>query len=167
VRRLFLLLVTSVLVTGCGSSPRQSQSTSRQGALLKGCPSLDERDIKLASGISPVHRRHLSNLQQTGLLCGSIFFGGSGDLIVEVTEASGGVPALRRLRTSSADQFGRAALRRLSGLGPGAFLARRRILAFARSGRVVTLETGYGSEGRLSLTVSQLTHLARLVAARS
>jgi len=65
------------------------------------------------------------------------------------------------------DQFGRAALRLVPGLGPGAFLARRRIVAFTRGGRIVTLQTGYGSEGRLSLTVGQLTRLARLVAARS
>jgi hypothetical protein len=128
---------------------------------------LGEKDIKRVASISPVNRRHLSKLAQTHLLCGTVFFGGSGDLIVEITEASGGVTALRSLRASSVDQFGRAALRAIPGLGSGAFLARRRILAFTRSGRVVTLQTGYGSEGRLSVTVDQLTRLARLVAARS
>lgn len=161
------MLVMPALLAGCGSSPTQSQSTSPQGALLKSCSSLDEKDIKRVASISPVNRRHLSKLPQTHLLCGTVFFGGSGDLIAEITEASGGVTALRRLRASSVDQFGRAALRAIPGLGSGAFLARRRILAFTRSGRMVTLETGYGSEGRLSLTVDQLTRLARLVAARS
>jgi len=128
---------------------------------------LDEKDIKRVASISPVNTRHLSKLPQTHLLCGTVFFGGSGDLIVEITETPGGGAALRRLRASSVEQFGRAALRAIPGLGPGAFLARRRILAFTRSGRMVTLETGYGSQGRLSLTVDQLTRLARLVASRS
>jgi hypothetical protein len=128
---------------------------------------LDEKDIKRVADISPVNRRHLSKLPQTRLLCGTVFFGGSGDLIVEITEAPGGASALRRLHASSVEQFGRSGLRAISGLGPGAFLARRRILAFTRSGRMVTLETGYGSQGRLSLTVDQLTRLARLVASRS
>jgi hypothetical protein len=155
------------LLAGCGSSATQSQSASTQGALLKSCSSLNEKDIKRVADISPVNRRHLANLPQTRLLCGTFFFGGSGDLIVEITEAPGGPAALRRHRASSVGQFGQAAVHAISGLGPGAFLARRRILAFTRSGQVVTLETGYGSEGRLSLTVDQLTRLARLVASRS
>ena len=167
VRRLSLLLVMPALLAGCGSSAKRSQSASTQGALLKSCSSLNEKDIKQVAEISPVNRRHLASLPQTRLLCGTVFFGGSGDLIIEITEASGRAPALRRLRASSVDQFGRAALRLVPGLGPGAFLARRRIVAFTRGGRIVTLQTGYGSEGRLSLTVGQLTRLARLVAARS
>jgi hypothetical protein len=128
---------------------------------------LDEKDIKRVASISPVNRRHLSKPPQTHLLCGTVFFGGSGELVVEITEAPGGKAALSRLRASSVEQFGRTALRAISGLGPGAFLARRRILAFTRRSRLVTLETGYGSQGRLSLTVDQLTRLARLAASRS
>jgi hypothetical protein len=164
-------LLVVPLLAGCGSSkqasPTQTQSTTPQGGLLKSCPALDEKDVEGVASISPVNSRHLSSQAQADLLCGTVFFDGSGDLVVEITEAPGGKAALSRLRASSVEQFGRAALRAISGLGPGAFLARRRILAFTRRGRLVTLETGYGSQGRLSLTVDQLTRLARLAASRS
>lgn len=96
-----------------------------------------------------------------------VFFNGSGELMVEIRETPGRAAALRRLRASNAEQFGKDDVRGVSGLGPSAFLARRRILAFARGGRIVHLETGYGSQGQLTLTVDQLTRLARLVASRS
>ena len=166
VRRLALLFVVPLLA-GCGSSKQASPTeTTQQGAVLKSCSSLDASDIERAVSISPVNRRHLSQAQ-THLLCGTVFFDGSGDLVAELTEAPGGSAALRRLHASSVEQFGRGALRAISGLGPGAFLARRRILAFTRGGRLVTLETGYGSQGRLSLSPDQLTRLARLAASRS
>jgi hypothetical protein len=140
---------------------------SPPGALLKSCSSLNKRDVERVASVSPVNGRHLASQPRAHLTCGMVFFDGSGDLIVEITEAPGGIAALRRLRASSTEQFGRAALRAISGLGPGAFLAHRRILAFTHSGRTVRLETGYGSQGRLSLTVDQLTRLARLAASRS
>jgi hypothetical protein len=167
-----LLVVPALVLAGCGGSSKhtsstQAQSTASDGALLKSCSSLDENDIERVAGISPVNRRHLSVQPGIHLLCGMIFFASSGDLIVEITETPGGSAALRRLRTSSVEQFGRADVRAVSGLGPAAFVARRRILVFARGGRVVTLETGYGSSGRLTLTVDQLTRLSRVAASRS
>jgi hypothetical protein len=166
-----LLVVPAIVLAGCSgggkhASQTQTQSTAPEGALLKNCSSLGQNDIERVAGISPVNRRHLSSQPGAHLLCGMVFFDGSGDLIVEITETPGGGAALRRLRISSAEQFGRADVRPVSSLGPTAFLARRRILAFARGGRIVKLETGYGSQGTLSLTVDQLTRLARLVASR-
>jgi hypothetical protein len=128
---------------------------------------LDAKDIEGVTSISPVNKRHLSSQPRAHPLCGMVFFGGSGDLIVEITETPGGAVALRRLRAANVEQFGQSGVRPVSGLGPTAFLARRRILGFARRGRIVKLETGYGSQGQLSLTVDQLTRLARLVASRS
>jgi hypothetical protein len=160
-------LLVVPLLAGCGSAKQASPTTTQQGALLKSCSSLNASDVERVAGISPVNRRHLSSQQQAHLLCGTVFFDGSGDLVAELTEAPGGSAALRSLRASSVAQFGRPALRAMSSLGPGAFLARRRILAFTRSGRLVTLQTGYGAQGRLSLTVDQLTRLARVAASRS
>jgi hypothetical protein len=166
VRRLALLLVVPLLA-GCGSSKQSSPTTmTQQGAVLKSCSSLHASDVERVASISPVNRRDLSRQAQAHLLCATVFFDASGDLVVEITEAPGGRAALSRLRASSVDQFGQGALRAMSRLGQGAFLARRRILAFARSGRLVTLQTGYGSQGRLSLTADQLTRLARLAASR-
>ena len=167
-RRLsFSLVVPAVVLAGCSGGHQASPTQSESTPLVQSCRSLDAKDIERVASISPVNKRHLASQPRAHLLCGMVFFNGSGDLIVEITETTGRTAALRRLRASNVEQFGQDNVRAVSGLGPSAFLARRRILAFARGGRIVNLETGYGSQGQLTLTVDQLTRLARLVASRS
>jgi hypothetical protein len=169
VRSLIALLVVSVLVlAACGSPDRQASPTaSPEVASLRRCPSLTAADVMHISSARPIRNQDVAPDPGTAERCGTLFIGGSpyGNLIVEITESDGGSAALGRFRSAMAQELGKAAVRPIAGLGSGAFVARR-VVAFARAGRVVQLETGYGSEGRLTLTAGQLVQLARLVASR-
>jgi hypothetical protein len=170
-----LLAVAVLAVAGCGGGSKQSakatqtQSNVRVPKQLppKLCSSLSTGDVTRATGISPVHERGLGRFPGSGRLCGTIYFNAGGSLVAQLTEDIGGSAALRQLRSTAEEQFSRAEVRPLPTFGPGAFLARRRILTFLRSGRIVTVQTGYLADGSLSLNVPELTRIGRLVAARS
>lgn len=168
-RSLTALLVLSALVlAACGSRDRQASPTaSPEVATLRRCPSLTAADVRHVSSARPVRSQDLARDPGMAERCGTLFIGGSpyGNLIVEIIESHGGSAALRRFRSAMAQELGKTAVRPIAGLGSGAFVARR-VVAFARAGRVVKLQTGYGSEGRLTLTAGRLVQLARLVASR-
>jgi hypothetical protein len=166
-----MLLVVAVLaLAGCGGGggqsavTTQSESGVRQPLPPKLCSSLSAGDVTRTTGIAPVNQRGLARFPGSGRLCGTIYFDSAGSLVVQITEDAGGAAALRRLRASTEAQFSRADVRSMPAFGGGAFLARKRILAFGRAGRIVTLQTGYRANGQLSLTVAELTRLGRLVA---
>jgi hypothetical protein len=96
-----------------------------------------------------------------------MFFGGPGDIVVVITERIGGENTLKSIRAASAAQLGATHVRPVARLGPGAFVARRRILAFRRGRWVVILETGYSSTSHAPvLSVAELERLARVVSGR-
>jgi hypothetical protein len=168
-----LLAVAVLTAAGCGGGNKQSapnrhpySSVPKQLA-PKLCSSLSAQDVTRVSGITPVNQRGLARLRGSPRLCGTVYFDAAGSLLVQITEDVGGAAALRRLRSTAELQFSRSDVRSVSGLGGGAFLARRRILTFAHNSRVVTLQTGYQADGRLSLTIVELTQLGRLVAGRA
>jgi hypothetical protein len=170
-----LLVVAVLALSGCGGGGKQSAGTTQTHSNLgvlkqlppRLCPSLSTGDVTRETGISPVNERGLGRFPGSGRLCGSIYFNAAGSLIVQLTEDVGGRAALRKLRSMAEAQFSRADVRLVPAFGAGAFLARRRVLTFLRGGRIVTLQTGYQSDGTLSLTDPELTRLGRLVAARA
>ena len=163
-----LLILSALVLVACGSGDRQPSPTAgAQIPTLPRCPSLTETDVRQVSYARPIRSRDVAADPGTADACGTLFIGGAphGSLIVEITESRGGSAELGRFRSAMAQQLGKAAVRPIAGLGSGAFVARR-VVAFARDGRVVKLQTGYGSEGRLTLTAGRLVQLARLVASR-
>ena len=167
-----LLVVTVLAVAGCGGGrqsapPTQTHSGVQKPLVPELCSSLSAGDVTRVTGISPVNERGLGRFPGSGRLCGTIYFDTAGSLLVQITEDSGDPAALGRLRRAAESQFSRAGVQSMPAFGAGGFLARRRILTFLRGGRIVTLQTGYLADGRLSLTVPQLTRLGRLVAGRT
>jgi hypothetical protein len=167
-----LLAAAVIAAAGCGGTKQAASTTTSQSGVQKPlppehCPSLSAKDVTRVTGISSVNVRGLARFRDTGRLCGTIYFGSAGSLLVQLTEDVGAASALRRLRASAVAQFTRADVRPMPEFGDGAFLARRRILAFQRGGRIVTIQTGYQADGRLSLTVGELSRLGRLVAAQA
>jgi hypothetical protein len=167
-----LLVVTVLAVAGCGGGKQSAPATQTQSGVQKPlvpelCSSLSGGDVTRVTGISPVNERGLARFPGSGRLCGTIYFDTAGSLLAQITEDSGELAALRRLRATAESQFSRADVRSMPAFGDGAFLARRRILIFLRGGRIITLQTGYLPDGHLSLTVPQLTRLGRLVAGRA
>lgn len=163
-----LLVLAALALAACGNGDRQASPTaSLEVATLPRCASLTAADVRHVSSARPIRSQDVAEDPGTGEGCGTLFIGGSShsDLIVEITESQWGSAALRRLRSAMAQELGKGAVRLKTGLGSGAFVARR-VVAFAEAGRVVKLQTGYGSDGRLALTAGQLVQLARLAASR-
>lgn len=96
--------------------------------------------------------------------CGSMFFGQTGDIVVVVTQRPGGSAALAELRKVDKLQYGSALP--LSDLGPGAFAAGKRVLAFRHGDTVVRLETGIEPNGSNALSLPKLEQLARAIASK-
>jgi hypothetical protein len=159
---------------GCGGGAQPGSETdatqpapgSAGGQPTKTCTSLAAGDLVHVASIRPSKQEPLANAPGNDLRCSVLFVDASGQLILELTQASGGRAALASLRRGTAADLGQATMRPLPALGPGAFVARR-VLAFTRGGRLIELQTGYSSEGRLQLTAAQLTRLAAIVAART
>jgi hypothetical protein len=165
------VLVTLLAVAGCGGGKQAAVTTQTHSSVPKPlpprlCSSLNAADVTRVTGTSPVNERGLGRFPGSGRVCGSIYFDSAGSLLVQITEDLGSAAAIRKLRAGAEQQFSRAEVRSVRGFGEGAFLARRRILTFRRGGRIVTLQTGYLADGRLSLNVAELTRLGRLVAGR-
>jgi hypothetical protein len=161
------IAVLSVLaLAGCGGggdrAPAAPSSTAVQST-LRGCSYLSQTDVDRASG-ETVHRLDLSPASE--VICSTAFVEAAGDLVASISELRGRLAGLQQLRKAKIEQFGRKAIVPQPALGPGAFVARKRYLAFRRGERVVVLETGYGGDGKLLLTVSKLMQLARLVQGR-
>lgn len=164
-----LLAMTALVIAGCGgddgSATKGSGDSVVRGPLPpRECSSLTVSDVKLVSSLI-ARQLDLTRDPDEHVQCASAFVDNAGGLIVEIRQTEGNRAALKRLRRTTAQQLGRKTVRQLAGLGPGAFVARR-VLAFARGGRVVRLDTGYNREGQLALTIDQLTRLARVVASR-
>lgn len=172
-RRTVLVALSALVAAGCGGGKQAGGGTdstqpapgSASGQLTKSCTSLSASDIAHVAAIRPSKHEPLANTSGGNLRCSILFIDSSGQLILELTEADGGRAALATLRRGTASDLGAATVRPLPALGPGAFVARR-VLAFASGGRLVELQTGYSSEGRLQLSTGQLTRLGTIVAAR-
>ncbi len=123
-------------------------------------------DVAKVLGVTGIKKLVLGPLPTSPILCGTVFFGGFGASFVTVTEWKDGPGALRRLRKAKAKELGSESIQPAAALGPGAFLARGRFLAFGRGTRVVSVESEYDQQGKLTLTVSQLERLARVLATR-
>jgi hypothetical protein len=162
-----LVLVLFVAAAGCGTG-----GTVRAGPAPpafprpQGCSSLTVRDVNRVSPFK-VESRDLAHGQHEHIACSTMFFGGPGDIVVVISERIGGEKTLNSIRDADAAQFGATQVQSVAGLGPGAFVARQRILAFRRRQRVVVLETGYSSASHAPvLGVAQLEQLARVVSGR-
>jgi hypothetical protein len=163
-------LLCLVAVAGCGSAkkdtaqppnPFRAAETPRE----HGCSFVTTTDVTHVLGNEDVRRRDLA--PDHGVACATAFWGGgSGAVFAVVTELDGGVQALSRLRAAKVGELGSAAVKPMPVLGPGAFLAKRRLLGFRHGQRVLVVETGYDQQGKLAISVSKLTKLARIVAAR-
>jgi hypothetical protein len=138
------------------------QSTPSARLQVRGCLSLTVADVSRVVRIS-VKKQDLAPPDRQ-IRCSSVFFGGLGDVVVVIAERLGGGKTLDRLRRIQAGETGAAALQSVVGLGTDAFVFRRRLLAFRRGTRVVTLETGYSTSGHEPvLSVAQLERLGRIV----
>lgn len=162
-----LIAIAAALASAaCGGSdetastspfPTVVESTPRGCAYLSGAVVEDVSD-------ATVQRQDLAPGPE--VVCSTAFVGASGDFVAGVSELRGGLETLQGLRKAKIEEFGIGALEPQPVLGTGAFVVRKRYLAFRHSERVIVLETGYGSEGELLLTVSELRRLARLVSGR-
>jgi hypothetical protein len=122
-------------------------------------------DIADVASVQASRQESLGSAPGSSARCSVVFVDSSGQLILQVTELGGGQATLAELRRTAASDLGPATVRSTPALGRGAFVARR-VLAFARGGDVVQLQTGYSSTGQLQLTPAQLTRLAAIVARR-
>jgi hypothetical protein len=162
-----ITLASALALAGCGGgSGGETSSTSpfptADQSTRRGCAFLTVTDVARASGAS-VRREDLAPVPE--IVCSSAYVGAAG-IVATVSELRGGLGALRRLRTAKSEELGSRTVERLPALGRGAFVARKRYLAFRRGERVIVLETGYGRQGELLLTVLELTRLAGLVSER-
>jgi hypothetical protein len=131
-----------------------------------GCLILKVADVKRVARLQ-VQRRDIASDPSARIRCSSLFFDAGGSLVVVITQRLGGKKALGRVRAKVALDVGAEWLRPDASFGPGAFVARQRILAFRRGQSVVTLETGYSmASHKLVLSVAQLEQLARIVIRR-
>jgi hypothetical protein len=170
-----LAAVAALLAAGCGGGAKplsggagasQPRSSSASSQSMPSCVSPTASDIERVASIRPSRQEALAASPGVHLRCSTIFIDRSGQLILQVTQADGGQAALLALRRSTAGELGSATVRPLPALGAGAFVARR-VLAFARNGQLVTLQTGYSAAGRLQLTAAQLARLATTAASQS
>src|SRR5262249_22987219 len=140
-RSLTALLVVAALAAGCGGGNKQSAPNRHTSSGVpkplapKLCPSLNAGDVTHVSGITPVHERGLARFPRSPRLCAPVYSAAAGSLFVQTTEDVGSAAALKGLRTPAEQQSSRADVRSVSGLGGGAFLARRRIVTFEHKGR--------------------------------
>jgi hypothetical protein len=130
----------------------------------RGCDYGQIADVERIASGEEVDRLDLA--PDPGTTCATIFRAGGGYVAAGITEYPGGAKALRSLRTAKTAELGTAFVRAAPALGPGAFVARSRYLAFRHGARVVALETGYDGQGNLLLAVRQLTALARIIERR-
>lgn len=170
-----LIASAALLAVGCGGGGNGGDTEASGGTgstqpaassqPTKTCASLSASDLARVASIRPSKQEPLAQPPGSNLRCSTLFVDASGQLILELTQAGGGQAALAGLRRGTASDLGAATVRPLPLLGPGAFVARR-VLAFARDGQLVELQTGYSSEGRLQLTTAELMRLATIVASR-
>jgi len=123
---------------------------------VRGCP-LSLTDVQRVSGIDSLRKVDLAPLPALDLRCSTVFPGPSGELVVAVTEATGGTARLAQVRRERA--IPGVNIRTLTGFGDEAFVANGRFLAFRLGTRVLTLETAPGI-----LTLEQLKELGRVEA---
>jgi hypothetical protein len=152
-----ILVLALLTVAGCGDD--KSEPATR------GCSSLTTADIKQITGAAPRELK-LNPTESADVRCSTAFFSGATALVVGITERDGGARALSRLRAMLVAEHGRASVRPAAGLGEGAFIVEKRILSFRQGDRVVTLETGFDSNGTRLLTPAQLVQLAHVIARR-
>jgi hypothetical protein len=145
---------------GSGSHASQSSTAPRSG---RECSAVSTADIGKLTG-TPPQLRALGSAPGQPIVCGSLFFGTTGEIVLAVTERAGGAPALQQLRKEDGAQEGSATP--VAPLGAGAFLAGKRILAFRHGDTVVRLEAGVQADGSGALTPPQLEQLAETIASR-
>jgi hypothetical protein len=162
-------------LAGCGSShhqppaPSPTPAPTQTGSTGGGthCAGLSTAAIQRLTAAGRVTAQDLAPDPGTRRFCGTAFVDGSGGLIVQVKAAAGSAADLRRSARFAATSAGGARperIRPLAGFGAGAWLAGRRVIGFRRAGRVVTVETGYNTAGRLSVPVRRLKGIARAAA---
>ena len=152
------LLAGVLVLVGCGSSHGHS-SVSRGE-----CSSLTAEDVAAVIHSTP-RSRALAGLPGERHVCGTLFSGPSGEIVVAIEERKGGAAAFARLRRTDVAQYGQ--LQRISSLGKNAYAVGKRIAGFRRGDTIVRLESGFRSSGTGPvLTVAQLMRLAGTVASR-
>ena len=168
------LAAGALLLAGCGSSHHRSPTPSltpaptRTGGTARAhCAGLTTAAVQQLSGAGQVSAQDLAAEPGTRGFCGTAFVDGSGGLVVQVKAAAGSAADLRkgaRFASTSAGGARPERIRPLAGFGSGAWLVGRRVIGFRRGGRVVTVETGFNTSGRLSVPVSRLKAVARVAA---
>lgn len=159
--------VLALAVTACDDS----SSGHRRPAALgfpkpRGCRTLRAADVRRFAQINLL-TRDLASQPDQRIHCSTMFYGGVGDVVLVITERTGGTRLLNRARRRDVVQLGTKSVRSLAALGPGAYLVQQRILSFRHGKWVVTLETGYSTSTHVPvLTVPQLEQLARIVIRR-
>jgi hypothetical protein len=164
-------------LAGCGSSherhpvptatatPAPTQTGDTGGGAH--CGGLTTATVQHLSGAGQVTAQDLAPDRGTRRFCGTAFVDGSGGLVVQVKAAAGSAADLRhtaRFASTSAGGARAERIRPLAGFGAGAWLVGHRVIGFRRGGRVVTVETGFDSAGRLSVPVARLKAVARAAA---
>jgi hypothetical protein len=171
-----------LLLAGCGggtnsAGPNASASTSTaqsktststpaptSGQSTRNCTALNADDLVRVASLKPSKQGTLAAAPGQSLRCSRLFVDSSGQLILQLTEAGGGRPALTSLRRATAADAGARAIQPVPKLGPGAFVGGR-VLGFILGNRLVTLQTGYTASGMLELSPDQLVRLAAIVRA--
>lgn len=162
--RLFAIPIATALLAGCGSDGTDTASTTTVSA---SCPVLTQQAVSKIAGISTLDTTDLAPQPGTGESCGTVFFSGSGELVVQIQAVDGARSDLRgAARVASVSTGGTQAeqVRSIGGFGPGAFVVGDRVIGFLRDGRVVTVQTGYTAAGDLALRRAQLEAVARAAA---
>lgn len=170
---LVAVLLTALYASGCGGKSTSSGTGTAPGIVptverpeRRGCRFLTAKDVSRVTGGGEPRTIDLAPPRNGGQVCATVFAGAGGSLVAAVTERTGGERQLRQLREQKVAELGATHVRDATALGPGAFLARERSLSFRRGDRVITLDTSYDAQGRLAISVAELTRLALVVADR-
>jgi len=146
---------------GCGGGGTPPPVSGAQG-----CTTLKAGDVAQVSGLKIDQKIDVASDPGLHIACSSLF-GSGNDIVATITQQVGGAKTLQRVRTKTVGDVGADRLKPDSRLGPGAFVARNRILVFPHGKWVVTLQTGYSSTTHLPvLSVSKLERLAKIVSGR-
>jgi hypothetical protein len=168
------LAAGALLLASCGGgSDRHDRPTPTATATsapqppVASCLGVTPETVTRVAGVPQVNARALAAPPGTRQHCGVVFFDGSGGMVVQVRAVPGSAADLRQASRQAAVSAGGARperIRPMPGFGPGAFRSGRRVIGFHRAGNVVTVETGYGTTGRLALDPRALEAIARTAA---
>ena len=144
-----------LVATGCTGGETSSPATTQSsGPPVRGCR-LSLENVRRVSGIEQLRRVDLAPVPALRLLCSTVFVGPNGELVLHVTEATGGTARLTQVRQERA--IPGVKIQKLTGFGDEAFVANGRFLAFSLGQRVIMIETAPGV-----LTLEQLEELGRM-----